>query len=68
MRRGLHTRYQQAIAAGQAAAAQKRVELENELVEMTGHTRPDPQWRSKNRGTAAYDLRARFCGAGLAAD
>ncbi len=36
MRRGMRTRYRTAIAAGQAAAARKRVELESELVEMTG--------------------------------
>jgi gas vesicle protein len=36
MRRGLRKRYQQAVDAGQTAAAQRRVELEAQLVEMTG--------------------------------
>jgi gas vesicle protein len=36
MRDGLRARYQRAAEAGQAAAAQKRAELETQLAEMTG--------------------------------
>ncbi len=36
MRKGLRTRYQQAVEAGHAAAAHRRAELEAQLVEMTG--------------------------------
>jgi hypothetical protein len=36
MRRGLRTRYRQAVEAGQTAATHRRAELEAQLVEMTG--------------------------------
>jgi gas vesicle protein len=36
MRRGMRAHFQEAMTAGQIAAAQKRAELEAELVAMTG--------------------------------
>jgi len=41
MRRGLSQRYRGALAAGQAAADQKRQELEAQLIAMTGPHAPD---------------------------
>jgi gas vesicle protein len=35
MRRGLRARYEQAVLAGQIASAQKRLELEAQLVDLT---------------------------------
>lgn len=42
LRRGLRTRYQNAVAVGQAAAELKRLELEAELAQMTGVPPAEP--------------------------
>lgn len=41
MRQSLHQRYQNALAAGNEAAAQRRQELEAKLIDMTGPHAPD---------------------------
>ncbi len=52
MRRGLRRRYQGALAAGQAAADQKRQELEAQLVAMTGPHAPDSPMLNRDRPPA----------------
>jgi gas vesicle protein len=50
MRGGLRARYQRAVEAGQAAAAQKRAELETQLIEMTGPHPVDSPMAPKQSG------------------
>jgi gas vesicle protein len=52
LRRGVRQRYQGALEAGQAAADQKRQELEAQLVAMTGPHAPDSPLLNRDRPPA----------------